>query len=89
MSELKTRPTDQSVAAFIDAVEPEQKRADCWTLVEIMRKVTGAEPVMWGPSIVGFGAYTYVNCEFTQRMGGGNQRLPQCTQQFGSATTSP
>lgn len=61
MAELKTRPTDQSVADFLDTVEPESKRGDCWTLVEMMRKVTDAEAVMWGPSIVGFGAYTYVN----------------------------
>lgn len=61
MAELKTRPTDQSVADFLGVVEPEQKRRDCWALVEMMRKATGAEPVMWGPSIVGFGAYTYVN----------------------------
>lgn len=61
MSELKTRPTDQKVSEFIDAVEPDQKRQDCWTIVEMMRGITGAEPIMWGPSIVGFGTYTYVN----------------------------
>lgn len=61
MSDLKTRPTDLSVADFLNAVEPGQKRADCWTLVGIMQKITGTEPVMWGPSIVGFGTYTYVN----------------------------
>ncbi len=61
MSELKTRPTDQKVSQFIDAVEPDQKRQDCWTVVDIMRGITGSEPVMWGPSIVGFGTYTYIN----------------------------
>lgn len=61
MSELKTRPTDQNVSRFIDAVEPDQKRQDCWTIVEMMREITGAEPVMWGASIVGFGTYTSVN----------------------------
>jgi len=61
MSELKTRPTDRKVSQFIDAVEPDQKRQDCWTIVEMMRTVTGAEPVLWGSSIVGFGTYTYVN----------------------------
>ena len=61
MSELKTRPTDQKVSQFIDAVEPDQKRQDCWTVVDIMRGITGSEPVMWGASIVGFGTYTYVN----------------------------
>ncbi|AEQ51593.1 DUF1801 domain-containing protein [Pelagibacterium halotolerans] len=61
MSGLKTRPTDQKVSQFIDAVEPDQKRQDCWTMVEMMREITGSEPVMWGSSIVGFGTYTYVN----------------------------
>ena len=61
MSNLKTRPTDQEVSQFIDAVEPDQKRKDCWTIVEMMREITGSEPVMWGSSIIGFGAYTYVN----------------------------
>ncbi|WP_338610567.1 DUF1801 domain-containing protein [Pelagibacterium nitratireducens] len=61
MSELKTRPTDRKVSQFIDAVETDQKRQDCWTIVEMMRTVTGAEPVLWGSSIVGFGTYTYVN----------------------------
>lgn len=62
MSSLKTRPSENSVAEFIDAVEPEQKRKDCWTLVEMIREITGAEPVMWGSSIVGFD--TYVNTPF-------------------------
>lgn len=61
MSNLKTRPTDQEASQFIDAVEPDQKRKDCWTIVEMMREITGSEPVMWGSSIIGFGAYTYVN----------------------------
>jgi hypothetical protein len=24
-----------------------------------MREITGVEPVLWGPSIIGFGTYTY------------------------------
>ena len=59
MAELKTRPTDASVNAFLDAVADEARRRDCFTVVDIMRQATGAEPVMWGPSIVGFGAYHY------------------------------
>ncbi len=62
MSGPKTRPSENSVAEFIGAVEPEQKRKDCWTLVEMMREITGAGPVMWGSSIVGFD--TYVNTPF-------------------------
>lgn len=59
MAELKTRPTRASVAKFILSVEDETRRQDCRTLSEIMERVTGAKPVMWGPSIVGFGRYRY------------------------------
>ena len=56
---MKTRPTADSVRAFIDAVEDEQKRADSHTIAMIMEDITGAAPQMWGPSIVGFGSYHY------------------------------
>lgn len=59
MAEAKTKPTKQSVTAFLNKVSDPTKRADCDTLVELMRKVTGEEPKMWGPSIVGFGSYHY------------------------------
>lgn len=58
MAEPRTRPTDASVPAFIDAVEPAQKREDCRTLVAMMERLTGAKATMWGPSIVGFDSYT-------------------------------
>lgn len=54
-AELKTRETGESVEAFLDTVEDEQKRADCYKVVELMKRVTGEEPKMWGPAIVGFG----------------------------------
>lgn len=59
MSDLKTRPTGASVEAFIDAVEHPRRREDARTLLELMHRVTGEEPVMWGPSIVGYGSYHY------------------------------
>jgi hypothetical protein len=59
MAELKTRPTGAAVAAFIGAVTDDQVREDCLTLLALMRRVTAAEPAMWGPSIVGFGRYHY------------------------------
>lgn len=59
MAELKTKQTQASVSAFLDAVENEQRRADCRTVLNLMRAVTGEEPKMWGPSIVGFGSYHY------------------------------
>ena len=59
MAELKTGETGASVAAFLDAIPDDARRADCRQVSEIMRKATGAEPRMWGPSIVGFGNYRY------------------------------
>ncbi|MNI15870.1 hypothetical protein D3C73_691810 [compost metagenome] len=61
MSELKTRPTDASVEAFLAAAEPARRREDAEVVCAMLRDVTGEAPVMWGPSIVGFGRYTYVN----------------------------
>jgi hypothetical protein len=59
MAANKTQPTEVSVEAFIAAVPSEARRADAQALIEIMGKVTGAAPKMWGPSIVGFGSYHY------------------------------
>jgi len=59
MAELKTRESDASVQAYLDAIDDEGRRQDCTELVEIMRRVTGQEPRMWGTSIVGFGSYHY------------------------------
>ncbi len=55
----KTVPTNADVRAFIDSVDNEQRRRDAYALLEIMRDETGLEPVMWGPSIIGFGSYHY------------------------------
>ena len=59
MAELKTKPTAVSVDATIAKIADERRRKDCKTLVAMMEKVTKAKPVMWGPSIVGFGKYHY------------------------------
>lgn len=59
MENLKTQPTDASVSAFLDGIEEEKRRKDGWALLELMCEVTGEEPIMWGPSIVGFGRYHY------------------------------
>ena len=59
MAELKTKPTTQSVSAFLNAIEDDQIRKDCKQISKIMADATGAKPVMWGPSIVGFGKYRY------------------------------
>lgn len=59
MSELKTKKTDASVEEFLNTVEHEKRRKDGFALLEMMREITGEEPAMWGPSIVGFGSYHY------------------------------
>lgn len=59
MADNKTQPTDVPVADFLATVEPARRRDEGARLVEIFREVTGVEPVMWGPSIVGFGTWHY------------------------------
>ena len=59
MAELKTRKNDTSVEDFLNAVPDEKKRQDSFSILELMRGVTGFEPVMWGDSIVGYGSYRY------------------------------
>ena len=59
MAENKTKPTQVSVEEFIEAVEPASKREDARVLDALFRKVTGEEPKMWGPSIIGYGSYHY------------------------------
>jgi hypothetical protein len=59
MAENKTQATDASVDAFLGRVEPAQRRADGRVLCDMMARITGAPPVLWGPSIIGFGTLHY------------------------------
>jgi hypothetical protein len=59
MAELKTKVNDQNVEEFLKGLADEKKRQACFTLLEIMKQITQAEPKMWGSSIVGFGNYHY------------------------------
>ena len=59
MAEIKTKPTEVSVEAFIEAVEHPGKREDAKVLDALFRKVTGEPAAMWGPSIIGYGSYHY------------------------------
>ncbi len=59
MAEAKTKVTQVSVAAYLDALPNEAQRADAKTLVKLMQGATGEKAKMWGPSIVGFGSYHY------------------------------
>jgi hypothetical protein len=59
MAELKTKRNKGDVQAFLNSVPDEKKRQDSFAILELMRRVTGKEPEMWGDSIVGFGSYHY------------------------------
>jgi len=58
--EPKTTKTKASVTDFIAKLPREETRRDCTALVKLMKRITGEPAAMWGPSIVGFGTYTYV-----------------------------
>ena len=60
MSEPKTVKTKASVAEFLAQVEPAAKRAECEQVDLMMQEITGCQPEMWGPSIIGYGSYHYV-----------------------------
>ncbi len=59
MAELKTRPNDGDVDAFLATVENEKRREDCRVVMKMLARLTGEEPTMWGGSIIGFGTYDY------------------------------
>lgn len=59
MSENKTVETGASVDGFLETVDSSTRREDARAVIEIMRRVTGVEPRMWGPSIIGFGKCHY------------------------------
>ena len=66
MGEPKTKVTDAGVEDFINSVENETRRKDGFELLKIYKRVTGLEPKMWGPSIVGFGVYHYKSARSSQ-----------------------
>lgn len=60
MAKTKTTYTTVNVTDFINSyVDNDQKKADSFRLVELMQEWSGFEPVMWGPTIIGFGKYHY------------------------------
>jgi hypothetical protein len=59
MAKNKTENTNEDVIAFINAVESEQKRKDSHSLIALMSEISGEQPKMFGPTIVGFGNYHY------------------------------
>ena len=63
MSERKTQPTDASVEEVIDRAADERRRDDAREVLDLMREVTGAEPVVWGSSMIGFGRQPYTTAD--------------------------
>jgi hypothetical protein len=60
MAKNKTTFTEQSVQDYLNtSLNDEKKKADSFTLIELMKQVSGHEPKMWGPTIIGFGLYAY------------------------------
>jgi hypothetical protein len=59
MPELKTKANATSVEKFLNGVADEQRRQDCFRVLQLMKAATKTEPEMWGSSIVGFGHYRY------------------------------
>lgn len=58
-AEVKTKVNDASVKDFLNSVEDEQKRKDCFEISKMMEGIVKAKPKMWGTSIVGFGSFHY------------------------------
>lgn len=61
VTQNKTRPTGDATAvnAFIEGIEHAGRKEDAWAMLELMQRLSGEPPVLWGPSIVGFGSYHY------------------------------
>jgi hypothetical protein len=57
--EAKNKPETKSVESFLAGVKPERRRNEAVALLNLMKRLTGEQPVMWGPSIIGFGVYDY------------------------------
>jgi hypothetical protein len=59
MPKNKTIETENSVADFLATISDVKRREDCMSIIDLLSKVSGFEPKMWGTSIVGFGIYNY------------------------------
>ena len=59
VAKIKTQQTTANVEDFVNKVDNEQKRADSFAIIEMMKKISGEEPKIWGASIIGFGNKRY------------------------------
>jgi len=55
LADNKTKPTTVNVEDFLNGITPEQKRKDSFVLLEMMKKASKEEPILWSNSFVGFG----------------------------------
>jgi hypothetical protein len=64
--EIKTKVNDSNVDEFLDKIEDEKRREECFKVLDLMKKATKEEPFIYGSSIIGFVKYSYVsksNCK--------------------------
>jgi len=59
MAETKTKPTDASIDEYLASRASPEQLVDCEAIMAMCKRITKQEPQMWGPSIVGYGSYTY------------------------------
>lgn len=59
MPEAKTKPTERNIESYLGTIADPARLNDCRALIDLMANITGEKPVLWGPSIVGFGKYRY------------------------------
>ncbi len=59
MAALKTKPTGESAADFLQKVQPDSRREDCLALLDIFENASGSQAELWSGGIIGFGRYTY------------------------------
>ena len=60
---MKTQKTTASVDEYIDAIADAQKRADCKQIDHLFQKISKQKGIMWGPSIVGYGSFSYTRSD--------------------------
>lgn len=81
-----TTETRASVAAFVDAIDDAQKRADAKTIIRLMQRAAGKKLKLWGPSIIGFGSRHYV---YASGREGDMPIVAFCATQGGERTLQP
>ena len=58
-AEVKTKKNEASVEGFLNTIQDDEIRNDCFEIARMMKKATKKDPKMWGSSIIGFGEYHY------------------------------